>query len=52
LGRFDSTESALVDKVLTVAGNQAETWLDAGIQKAMSQFNGVVADAANEGKEQ
>jgi peptidyl-tRNA hydrolase, PTH1 family len=52
LGRFHSTESALVAKVLTVAGNQAETWLDAGIQKAMSQFNGVVADAANEGKEQ
>jgi PTH1 family peptidyl-tRNA hydrolase len=52
LGRFSSTESALADKVLTVATDQAETWLEAGIQKAMSQFNGVVADPANEGKEQ
>jgi peptidyl-tRNA hydrolase, PTH1 family len=52
LGRFHSTESALVAKVLTVAADQAETWLAAGIQKAMSQFNGVVVDPANEGKEQ
>ena len=52
LGRFSSTEAALADKVLTVASDQAETWLEAGIQKAMSQFNGVVADSANEGKEQ
>lgn len=49
LGRFHSTESALADKVLTVATDQAETWLGAGIQKAMSQFNGVVVDPANEG---
>ena len=52
LGRFSSTEAALVDRVLTVASDQAETWLDAGIQKAMSQFNGVVGDSANEGKAQ
>ena len=52
LGRFSSTEAALVDRVLTVASDQAETWLEAGIQKAMSQFNGVVSDSANEGKEQ
>ena len=52
LGRFSSTEAALVDKVLTVAADQAESWLDAGIQKAMNQFNGVVDDPANEGKEQ
>jgi peptidyl-tRNA hydrolase, PTH1 family len=52
LGRFSSTEAALVDKVLTVASDQAETWLEAGIQKAMSQFNGVVSDPANEGKAQ
>lgn len=43
LGRFDSTEAALVDKVLSVACDQAECWLSAGIQKAMSQFNGAVA---------
>ncbi len=48
LGRFSSTEAALVDKVLTVASDQAETWLDAGIQKAMSQFNGVVGDSGNQ----
>jgi PTH1 family peptidyl-tRNA hydrolase len=52
LGRFNSTEAALVDKVLTVASDQAETWLEAGIQKAMNQFNGVVSDPANERKAQ
>jgi PTH1 family peptidyl-tRNA hydrolase len=52
LGRFSSTEAALADRVLTVASDQAETWLEAGIQTAMSQFNGVVSDSANEGKEQ
>jgi PTH1 family peptidyl-tRNA hydrolase len=44
LGRFSSTEAELVDKVLAVASDQAECWLDAGIQKAMSRFNGVVED--------
>jgi PTH1 family peptidyl-tRNA hydrolase len=52
LGRFSSTEAAQVDKVLTVASDQAECWLDAGIQKAMNQFNGVVVDPENEGKAQ
>jgi peptidyl-tRNA hydrolase, PTH1 family len=52
LGRFSSTEAALADRVLTVASDQAETWLEAGIQKAMSQFNGVISDSTNEGKEQ
>jgi PTH1 family peptidyl-tRNA hydrolase len=54
LGRFGSTEAALVDKVLTMAADQAETWLEAGIQKAMSQFNRVPMDGAsvNERKEQ
>ena len=52
LGRFSSTESALLNKVLTVAADQAETWLEAGIQKAMNQFNGVVADPTDEGKAQ
>ena len=52
LGRFSSTEAALADKVLTVASDQAETWLEAGIQKAMNQFNGAVTDPANEGKAQ
>ena len=54
LGRFSSTEAALMDNVLTVASDQVETWLESGIQKAMSQFNGVPksSDAANEGKAQ
>lgn len=52
LGRFGSTEAGLVDKVLTVACEQVECWLSAGIQKAMSQFNGVVDDPANEGQKQ
>src|SRR5204863_2658058 len=47
LGRFSSTETPLLDKVLTVASDQVECWLESGIQKAMSQFNGAVAGAAN-----
>jgi peptidyl-tRNA hydrolase, PTH1 family len=52
LGRFSSTELPVIDKVLTVASDQAETWLESGIQKAMSQFNGIVEGSANEGKVQ
>lgn len=52
LGRFDSTETGLIDKVLKVAADQAEAWLTTGIQKAMSQFNGVVDDAASERENQ
>jgi len=48
LGRFDSTEAVLMDKVLSVAADQAQTWLTTGIQKAMSQFNGIIDDAGNE----
>lgn len=42
LGRFAAAEAAAADKVMTVASDQAECWLIAGIQKAMSQFNGSV----------
>ena len=52
LGRFDSTEAALMDKVLMVATDQAECWLDAGIQKAMNQFNGPATGLDNERDEQ
>lgn len=52
LGRFSSTEAPLVDRVLTVAASQVECWLETGIQKAMSQFNGTVAGPENERKEQ
>jgi PTH1 family peptidyl-tRNA hydrolase len=51
LGRFQSTETAVVDKVFNSAVGQAECWLEAGIQKAMTQFNGAVENPANEGKE-
>jgi peptidyl-tRNA hydrolase len=52
LSRFSSTESKLADKVLTAAASQAETWVVAGIQKAMNQFNGVVEHAVDERKDQ
>jgi PTH1 family peptidyl-tRNA hydrolase len=52
LGRFSSTEIELLDKVLNAAADQVETWLDAGIQKAMSLYNGTVNGPANERKEQ
>jgi len=48
LGRFDSTEAALMDKVLMAAADQAECWLDAGIEKAMNQFNGAATGLDNE----
>ena len=47
LGKFDSGESEWLKKVLERATDQVETWLADGIQKAMSQFNGVV-DSNNE----
>ena len=48
LGKFSPGESGLLDKVLEQAGSQLECWLDAGIQKAMSQFNGVVSPTNEE----
>jgi peptidyl-tRNA hydrolase, PTH1 family len=51
LGRFNSTEAALMDRVFDAASNQVECWLDEGLAKAMSVFNGVVNDPENEGKE-
>jgi PTH1 family peptidyl-tRNA hydrolase len=41
LGRFDSAENALLEKVLDRAAGQVETWLDTGMEKAM-QLNGDV----------
>jgi PTH1 family peptidyl-tRNA hydrolase len=49
LGKFDSDESELLKKVLERASDQIETWLEAGIEKAMNQFNGVV-DSTKEKK--
>jgi PTH1 family peptidyl-tRNA hydrolase len=44
LGRFSAAETELAKKVLSVAADQTEVWLKAGIQKAMSQFNGKVEE--------
>ena len=52
LGRFASTEVQLADKVLTVAAEQAATWFEDGIQKAMNRFNGSVDDSINERDDQ
>ena len=49
LGKFEAGENELLKKVLEWAANQVETWLAAGSEKAMSQFNGVV-DSTNEEK--
>ena len=51
LDRFDAAEAALMEKVLVRAADQAECWLDDGIEMAMNRFNGVV-DSANEEKKQ
>jgi PTH1 family peptidyl-tRNA hydrolase len=51
LGKFDASENELLKKVLDRSSNQVETWLEAGIEKAMNQFNGVV-DSTNEKKKQ
>jgi peptidyl-tRNA hydrolase, PTH1 family len=49
LGKFGAAENALLEKVLDRAANQLECWLEHGLQKAMSQFNGVV-DSTNKEK--
>jgi PTH1 family peptidyl-tRNA hydrolase len=49
LGKFSAAENARLEKVLERAASQLECWLDHGLQKAMSQFNGVV-DSTNEAK--
>lgn len=51
LGRFDADEAAALDEVLRAAADQVECWLDAGIQKAMNSFNGVVVPSETEGNE-
>jgi PTH1 family peptidyl-tRNA hydrolase len=41
LGKFDAGESGALEKILERAADQLECWMDAGLQKAMSQFNGL-----------
>ncbi|HXT13754.1 MAG TPA: aminoacyl-tRNA hydrolase [Candidatus Angelobacter sp.] len=48
LGRFSSAEAELMEKILTAAADQTETWLKAGIQTAMSQFNGKIGELKSE----
>jgi PTH1 family peptidyl-tRNA hydrolase len=43
LGKFDSSENELLEKILERAAGQIQCWLAAGIQKAMSQFNGAIS---------
>ena len=50
LGKFSANEEKLLEEVLMRASDQVECWLDAGIEKAMNQFNGVVEDRLNKGK--
>jgi len=52
LGKLSANEMAVIEKVLVRAADQVECWLAHGLQKAMSQFNGVVEDSTNEGKKQ
>ena len=48
LGRFSAEENELLEKVLKRAVGQIECWLDAGLQKAMCQFNGAVSPTNEE----
>jgi len=40
LDRFEKAEAVLMEKVLDRAADQAECWLDDGIEMAMNRFNG------------
>ncbi|HEX7654177.1 MAG TPA: aminoacyl-tRNA hydrolase [Verrucomicrobiae bacterium] len=42
LGRFEPVEESLLEKVLERAAGQVECWLDEGLPKAMSRYNGKV----------
>jgi PTH1 family peptidyl-tRNA hydrolase len=52
LGRLSKGELLVMETVLVRAADQVECWLTHGLQKAMSQFNGVIEDSNNEGKKQ
>ena len=43
LGKFDSSENEMLEKILERAAGQIECWLGHGLQKAMNQFNGAVS---------
>jgi PTH1 family peptidyl-tRNA hydrolase len=48
LGKFSDGEHALLEKVLARSGDQLECWLDAGLAKAMNQFNGAISPTNEE----
>jgi PTH1 family peptidyl-tRNA hydrolase len=48
LAPFSGAEADLLDRVLQAAAGQVERWLDAGIEQAMNEFNGVVKDPGNQ----
>lgn len=48
LGKFAEDEREMLEKVLERAAGQIECWLSAGLQKAMSQFNGAVSPTNEE----
>src|ERR1035437_2496324 len=48
LGKFDADENGLLEKVLARAVGQVDCWLNASLQKAMSQFNGAISPTNEE----
>ena len=48
LGQFSAAENELLQKIISRASEQVESWLDEGIEKAMSKFNGFVEPAKKE----
>jgi PTH1 family peptidyl-tRNA hydrolase len=44
LGKFEKSEDGLLEKVLDRAAGQVTCWLDEGLPKAMSLFNGKVEE--------
>jgi PTH1 family peptidyl-tRNA hydrolase len=52
LGKLSANELELMEKILARASDQVEAWVKHGLQKAMSQFNGVIEDSNNEGTKQ
>jgi PTH1 family peptidyl-tRNA hydrolase len=44
LGKFGTAESDTLERMLARAAAQIERWLDAGLQRAMNEFNGSVID--------
>ncbi len=49
LAPFSKADAAVLEAVLAAAAGQVECWLDAGIEKAMNQFNGTVKARDNKG---